>query len=988
MHKDQIIHLKQGRYQLIEALASGGQGTIWKVLKIKDDQQYALKVVNLYDTRFAVPERHPDDYLQTLIKYATAEIAFLNSLDNEQAQHIALCLDDGWIEEEGVELPAFIMQLYHQDDLKKRIKQHQEGVKVIEAAVWRGWFKQLMLALQSIQTSSTEGKLVAHRDLKPANCLFDAKDNLYLSDFGIVRESSKTGLTSVSRVGTFDFCAPEQCFARYEGSDGIPHYYITLKLDIYSAAMIMHEIVVGSTRAQKSLTETSINQHKQTLYGLDKVSKGKIGKLGTVGGLTSGERDTLQHTLSDLLTPATKKHLTMAFHQPSLPHYPLIANDLTDLIETMLCPWPDDRPDVKAVLHTLAHIEVCLSPILDKLSLSEPHVSVCIGQPLLILFEIDGKGLPELPHWLQISLDDSPLENPQIKHLQAQHYQLALPIFSELISHTLRFSAQINGKTHNEEATIDVTPDADYLWTIDKRLPALQLDLRKTWLDQWEVDATTVYKKHQLQEALKQLQIDYPQQAEVLQQRHERIDGLKKERKPLPLKTIGVAIAVLAIGTLIVIKWPNLTQQTPLQDDNKAISSDAQIKEIAKLIDTSPPKSTLPDISSIKIALSADKLKNRQQAWQQLQQIIAKHKDHKKAISLKKDYEQQTLVWNKKGADKDRRKEALRRLQVLAQAGDGNAQYWLALRYLDGDGVKKDTQKGKQWVEKAGDQGIENAKQTLNYFNDNNTVGRVSLSSLRDNVTRQNSKENKSFEPKMVAIKAGSFKMGCVSGKDCYDNEKPVHSVTVNAFELAITEVTFDQWDACVKAKGCSHKPKDEGWGRGKRPVIHVSWNDTQQYIKWLNKETGKHYRLPSEAEWEYAARAGTNTKYWWGNKNPSCHKKDKNGASFDGGEKSDCYYNPNNKYRGTEEVAHYSANPWGLYDLHGNLWEWVQDRYQDTYKKPPSDGSAWESAGASRVLRGGSWNNAPRNLRSANRFRNTPDYRNSLIGFRLARSQ
>ena len=986
MQKDQTIRLKQGGYQLIDALASGGQGTIWKVLNKKDKKYYALKVVNLYDTRFAVPERHSDEYLQTLIKYAKAEIAFLNSLDSTQAKHIALCLDDGLIEEEGVQLPAFIMHLYHQDDLKKRIKQHQDGVNPIDGDLWREWFKQLILALQSLQTSSTEGKLVAHRDLKPANCLFDSDDKLFLTDFGIVRESSKTGLTSVSQVGTFNFCAPEQCFARYEGRDGIPHYYITLKLDIYSAAMVMHEIIVGSTSAQKSLTETTINQHKQTLYGLKKASKGKIGKLGEIGGLTKKERHNLQQTLNDLLTPATEKHLTMVFHQPSLPNYALIAHDTADLIERMLSPWPNDRPDVKAVLQALANIDIYLNPRLDKLSLSETHFSVCIGQPLLIKFEIDGKGLPELQHWLQISLNDSPLEKPQIKHLQAKNYQLELPVFSELIPQKLSLSTQVNGTSHRSEAQIEVTPDADYLWTINKRLEALRLDLRTVWLDQWEAEATTVSKKYPLLEALKQLQSNYPEQAEVLQQRHDRIDGREEERKPLPLKKIAIAIGGVAIATVIAINWSNsskpvgrVSDSVTRQNDNnkkpKASNTDKQIEEIAKLIDTTPPKPTLPDITPIKTALSADNLNDRQQAWQQLQQIIVKHKNHQQAIALKKDYEQQTLQWNKKDADKVKRKEALMRLKVLAKAGDGNAQYWLALRYLQGDGVKKDKAKGKKWVKKAANQGIENAKKTLNYLAVNDTVGRVSLSSLRDNVTRQNIKKKKSFEPDMLPIKAGSFKMGCVSGKDCESDEKPVHNVTLNAFELAKTEVTFDQWDACVKAKGCTYKPKDEGWGRGKRPVINVSWDDTQDYIKWLNKETGKHYRLPTEAEWEYAARAGTKTKYSWGNK--ASH----NQANYDGKGGKDMW-----DY--TAPVGRFPANDFGLYDMHGNVWEWVQDKYQDNYKKAPKDGSARESKGANRVIRGGSWLGTPRYLRSANRGWYAPDDRDDDLGFRLARSK
>lgn len=251
---------------------------------------------------------------------------------------------------------------------------------------------------------------------------------------------------------------------------------------------------------------------------------------------------------------------------------------------------------------------------------------------------------------------------------------------------------------------------------------------------------------------------------------------------------------------------------------------------------------------------------------------------------------------------------------------------------------------------------------------------------------------SKDIDPKMVKIPAGSFSMGCISNDDdCFDDEKPVHTVNIKAFSLAETEVTFDQWQACVDDGGCQSNPKpdDEGWGRGKHPVINVSWDDTQEYIQWLNKKTGKHYRLPTEAEWEYAARAGTTTKYWWGNQAPSCSKNDKNGASHDVGENSDCYYKSNDKYRGTELVASYTANPWGLYDTAGNVWEWVEDRHHDDYKNAPTDGAAWNAGDSSnRVIRGGSWFSYPRNLRSAVRFRFTPDDRSNSLGFRLAAGQ
>ena len=224
----------------------------------------------------------------------------------------------------------------------------------------------------------------------------------------------------------------------------------------------------------------------------------------------------------------------------------------------------------------------------------------------------------------------------------------------------------------------------------------------------------------------------------------------------------------------------------------------------------------------------------------------------------------------------------------------------------------------------------------------------------------------------MVSIPAGRFRMGDLSGEE-WDSEKPVHSVTVPAFSMGRYEVTFAQWDACVANGGCGgYTPDDAGWGRGNRPVINVSWDDIQGFIKWLNGGTGGKYRLPSESEWEYAARAGSTTKYSWGNSIGS------NRANCDG-----CGSRWDNQQ--TAPVGSFSANAWGLHDMHGNVYEWVQDCWNDSYAGAPSDGSAWTSGDCSpRVIRGGSWAGYPRYLRSAYRDVHTRSNRSAYLGFRL----
>lgn len=197
-------------------------------------------------------------------------------------------------------------------------------------------------------------------------------------------------------------------------------------------------------------------------------------------------------------------------------------------------------------------------------------------------------------------------------------------------------------------------------------------------------------------------------------------------------------------------------------------------------------------------------------------------------------------------------------------------------------------------------------------------------------------------------------------------------------FAVGRFEVTFAEWDACVAEDGCPRADSptegpghDEGWGRGRRPVINVSWQDANLYILWLSSKTGQRYRLLSEAEWEYAARGGTRSAYGWG----------RNTISDDDA-------NFNSQFGRTVPVGGYPANGFELYDMHGNVWEWVGDCWNQTYSGGPVDGSAWTQGDCSRrVRRGGSWNDTSENLRSANRSRNETGLRDYGIGFRVART-
>jgi len=222
--------------------------------------------------------------------------------------------------------------------------------------------------------------------------------------------------------------------------------------------------------------------------------------------------------------------------------------------------------------------------------------------------------------------------------------------------------------------------------------------------------------------------------------------------------------------------------------------------------------------------------------------------------------------------------------------------------------------------------------------------------------------------PEMVVIPADAFRMGCVTGRRCEDWETPVREVSVQSFEISRNEVTFAQWDVCVEYGACPWVP-DEAWGRDDRPVIGVTWHDAQAYVSWLRGETGGAYRLPTEAEWEYAARAGAETRTIWGNS----VRRDQ--ANWDGDR--------------TLPVGSYAGNGFGLNDMFGNVGEWVEDCWHESYRGAPSDGSAWvEPECSSRVFRGGSWAvREARGLGSANRWGRGPDRSYVYVGFRIARS-
>ena len=233
--------------------------------------------------------------------------------------------------------------------------------------------------------------------------------------------------------------------------------------------------------------------------------------------------------------------------------------------------------------------------------------------------------------------------------------------------------------------------------------------------------------------------------------------------------------------------------------------------------------------------------------------------------------------------------------------------------------------------------------------------------------------------PLMVVIPAGRFKMGSPPDEpERSEDEGPQHEVRVEApFAMGVYAVTFEEYDRFCDATNQA-KPEDENWGRRKRPVINVSWDDAKTYCKWLTEQSGRAYRLPSEAEWEYACRATTDTPFHFGGSILTDQANFNGQFPYHGSAKG-------NYRKKTVTVGSFPPNAFGLYEMHGNVWEWCLDNWHENYQGAPNDGAPWEESEARHhVLRGGSWVTDAADARSAARNYYYPDARDSRFGFRV----
>ena len=341
-----------------------------------------------------------------------------------------------------------------------------------------------------------------------------------------------------------------------------------------------------------------------------------------------------------------------------------------------------------------------------------------------------------------------------------------------------------------------------------------------------------------------------------------------------------------------------------------------------------------------------------------------------------------------------------RELEERAILGDAAAMHELSVCYRMGTGVAKDLDKANYWLERAAQEGNPNALATLELLDNKTSLTEAKRRELAAMEQRERERlqakskgnsdpsqgSNRTFTANgvsftMVAVQGGTFTMGATSeqGSDAYDNEKPAHSVILSSYYIGETEVTQELWEAVMGSNPSHFKGSN-------RPVESVSWNDCQEFLSRLNRITGERFRLPTEAEWEYAARGGSRSRgykysgsdnlddvaWYWVNSGDSRLTGDWDRNKI------------TNNHCQTHPVATKRANELGIYDMSGNVWEWCSDWY-GSYSSSPQTNATGPSSGSYRVNRGGSWLNLARYCRVSRRDLNLLDNRISLLGLRLA---
>jgi serine/threonine protein kinase len=630
-------------------------------------------VVNFYDQRTGRQTKRNLTTLQDFNTRLQAEIEFLNQLPDALSQHILPCLDEGKITFQGVELVAMILPLM-QDELSNYCANLSFDPKSFTPEQFFKWLAQLSQALAYIHQNDSIETPHVHRDLKPSNVLLDQTGNAFLTDFGILKAAQHTGTTSIAF--SKDCCAPEQRLPLYLEQTNAQakvkrQYLITPKLDIYALGMLIHNLLVGSTKAQDDLAEEStVDLHIKTLPTLANAPSTiqPIGELGKLGGLLVSEQTALRHKLKQWLPPLFSRMGIMigspASGEFSLPNYPWLAERITQFINQMLKPWPENRPTAIEVKQEIEFWHAYYNLELREFTLTgEPQYQNTQALNFYLIYAGNiGLTQSSLIEWLKFSLDNQTIHPHITQHTQSPDKpSLAIQLTSPIAAgkHHLQAFIYIQGVEYAASWSFENSLSAEQLWQQHEHTAALQQELRQEWLEALLATCQDTKTRFDFMQLMQQLKTWHPQATTLLDNFYERanqakpepVDRSKKNSLLTPPNTTKPKFTFKTYRPLITVFVVLLLGFSLWQFYKKPPADPAKINNAALL--------------------------------RQLQANLASDNT----------YEQLALL--------------------AAEPNNVNAQQWLGYRYLVGNGVKVDLNMAKHWYQKAANAGSASAKTQL-----------------------------------------------------------------------------------------------------------------------------------------------------------------------------------------------------------------------------------------------------------------------------------
>ncbi|MDZ7792051.1 MAG: SUMF1/EgtB/PvdO family nonheme iron enzyme [Xanthomonadales bacterium] len=985
-----------GRYTILKRLGGGGFGEVFLGEDPAIGRQVAIKVFRPKDENLiAFATSSDEEGLEILRGRFLSEAKILASLEDEP--NVVGVLDYGELDDGA---PYYVMPYLPRslsDELGKDVFDVSALEELPEAQRPRALpLERALEILEQILTglAAAHAKGLIHRDIKPSNLMFSESGQIRIVDFGIAKApDGQHSTVSHLGLGSRNYMAPEQ-------RESAKH--VDARADVYSAGVVAYRMLTGKLpvgrfadpnvavpalgRPMNDLLLAMVSLEKQDRpadagEALAKFREARQSVGDDEGGEATGTwvgqgeaavRDELKPLRAEIAGLVGQKGLLRKSDRDALIAMAAIAEledaDLDRLIEDVIKGDKQLAAKRRVAMAIQSRVKAVQGPLSDSVLKGFVKAASAV--------DWDEKKIKELMQRAVAELQGDGVEKASVrKKRTAPGFSVPIKPIAAALAAIIVLSAggwgiyewrqgQIAAKQAEQER-VQAAAKAQAAWRDAQAGDTIEA--YRSYLEQWPDGLNAGDARARIEELKAQGQSIIAQVQDYLNRLDYRVpqDGELDARTTESIKSFEEDQGLVVTGSVDPVLLESLVEEYKQRDSaawEQALQQDSETAY--RLYCEDFPEGRFVDEISERLAIVRDR-----SAWSEAESTgtvssyhsyLASHPDGRYAEEAQLIIDR--LLAERASAEKRRRiiTEVQTELQRLgwSVAADGSLGEETVAAIRQFEMLKNRTRTGQ-------------ATDAL-------------LVALRGEKGSLPAPPGETFSdcaecPDMVVIPGGYFSMGSPFNElGRNDNEGPQRDVEIQTFALAQTEVTIDQWAACVASGGCSYRPNIDG---AVSPVTNVSWEDAREYVDWLSEETGKDYRLPTEAEWEYSARAGTTTRFSTGD----CISTSE--ANFDGLFAAEgCH--AGRSLGDVVTVRSFPPNDFGIHDMHGNVMEWVADCWNDTYRGAPSDGSAWKSGDCShRVLRGGSWGSGGKFLRSAARANYLRESRNIHTGFRPART-